>query len=252
MIGILGRMSRRLPLLAAALALAALLPTAALSAPAICDLACVKQLGDKLIAQRLTSLAEANTKVMDQQTKGHLTAAQATRLLGEITENTNGLTALKTKLDGDTDLTTARTDVRDIFLKFRIYAVFLPRLRHEALLAIMTNIDGKLKDLEPKIEAAIDKAPADQKGQLNQLYADYKGQLKEAEAQIDAAQGQLPVLTPNLYNTDRTTYNQAFTSLKNDTRAAHDALKKARADLHQITMILKGDKAKTPTATASS
>jgi len=252
---ILNRWPRRLPLAlgaALALALAAFVPAAALaapSAPAACDLACVKAAGDKLIAQRLTSLAEANTKITDQQSKGHLTSDQATRLLGEIAENTSGLNAQKTKIDGDTVLATARADVKDIFLKFRIYAVFLPRLRHEALLDIMTNIDGKLRGLQPKIEAAIDKAPADQKGQLNQLYSDYKNLLKEAEAQIDAAQGQLAVLTPNAYNTDRTAFNQALTALKNDTKAARDAFKQARSDLHQIVTILKGDKAAAPTAT---
>src|SRR5262249_4811986 len=131
------------------------------------------------------------------------------------------------------------------------YAVFLPRTRHVVWLDIMTNVDAKLIGVEPKIQDAIDKAPDNQKQQLNSLFADFKAQLKEAEAQIDAAQGQLPVLTANNFNTDKTSYQTAFTALKNDSKAAHDALKKARNDLHQIAMILKGDKAtKTPTPSA--
>jgi uncharacterized protein YukE len=133
--------------------------------------------------------------------------------------------------------------VKNIYLQFRIYAVFLPRTRHVVALDIMTNVDGKLTAAEPKIEDAIAKAPADKKDQLNTLYSDFKAQLKEAEAQIDGAQGQLPVLTPNTYNTDRATYDKAFAALHADTKAVHDALKKARDDLHQIAIILKGSKA---------
>jgi hypothetical protein len=60
------------------------------------------------------------------------------------------------------------------------------------------------------------------------------------------------VLTPNTYNTDRATYDKAFAALHADTKAAHDALVKARNDLHQIAMILKGSKATpAPSATAT-
>jgi len=229
-----------------ALLLTAALPAIALAAPqdTRCgtDIACVKKFGDDAVAKRQTSLDAATTRINGFVTKGALTGAQAGPLLDQITTNKNGLASLKTKLDGETDIAAARTDVKNIYLQFRIYAVFLPRTRHVVALDIMTNVDGKLKGLEPKIEDAIAKAPADKKDQLNTLYSDFKAQLKEAEAQIDAAQGQLPVLTPNTYNTDRATYDKAFAALHADTKAAHDALEKARDDLHQIAMILKGSK----------
>jgi hypothetical protein len=239
---------------ALALLLTAALPALALAAPqdTRCgtDIACVKKFGDDAIAKRQTSLDAATTRINGFVTKGALTSTQAGPLLDQITTNKNGLSGLKTKLDGETDITAARTDVKNIYLQFRIYAVFLPRTRHVVALDIMTNVDTKLKGLEPKIEDAIAKAPADKKDQLNTLYADFKAQLKEAEAQIDAAQGQLPVLTPNIYNTDRATYNKAFAALHADTKAAHDALKKARDDLRQIAMILKGSKG-TPVPSSS-
>ena len=239
-----------------ALLLSAALPAIALAAPqdTRCgtDIACVKKFGDDAIAKRQTSLDGATTRINGFVTKGALTSTQAGPLLDQITTNKNGLASLKTKLDGETDITAARTDVKNIYLQFRIYAVFLPRTRHVVALDIMTNVDNKLKGLEPKIEDAIAKAPADKKDQLNTAYSDFKAQLKEAEAQIDAAQGQLPVLTPNTYNTDRATYDKAFAALHADTKAAHDALKKARDDLHQIAMILKGSKATpVPSSTAT-
>jgi len=229
-----------------ALLLTAAIPAIALAAPqdTKCgtDISCVKKFGDDAIAKRQTSLDAATTKINGFVSKNALTSTQAGPLLDQITTNKNGLASLKTKLDGETDITGARTDVKNIYLQFRIYAVFLPRTRHVVALDIMTNVDGKLTAAEPKIEDAISKAPASEQGQLNTLYSDFKAQLKEAEAQIDAAQGQLPVLTPNTYNTDRATYDKAFAALHADTKAAHDALKKARDDLHQIAMILKGSK----------
>jgi hypothetical protein len=238
---------RRIVLLGATLGLLLLaaLPTIALAAPRQADetkcgtdIACVKKFGDDAIAKRLASLDGLATKINGLVSKGHLTSTQANPLLDQINTNKSGLSALKTKLDGETDITAARTDVKNIYLQFRIYAVFLPRTRHVVEMDIMTNVDAKLKAAEPKIEDAIAKAPADKKDQLNTLYADFKAQLKEAEAQIDAGQGQLPVLTPNTFNTDRATYDKAFSALQADTKAAHDALEKARDDLHQIAMIL--------------
>jgi hypothetical protein len=249
---------RRIAFFGATLAvlLTAALPAVALAAPqeTRCgtDIACVKKFGDDAIAKRQTSLDAATTKINGFVSKGALTSTQAGPLLDQITTNKNGLASLKTKLDGETDITPARTDVKNIYLQFRIYAVFLPRTRHVVALDIMTNVDGKLTAAEPKIEDAIAKAPADKKEQLNTLYADFKAQLKEAEAQIDAAQGQLPVLTPNTYNTDRAAYDKAFAALHADTKAAHDALVKARNDLHQIAIILKGSKGTpVPSATAT-
>ncbi len=256
---------RRIAFLGATLGLLliAALPAIALAAPkqvneTKCgtDIACVKKFGDDAIAKRQTSLDGLATKINGLVTKGHLTSTQANPLLDQINTNKSGLSALKTKLDGETDITAARTDVKNIYLQFRIYAVFLPRTRHVVELDVMTNVDAKMKAAEPKIEDAIAKAPADKKDDLNKLYADYKAQLKEAEAQIDAGQGQLPVLTPNTFNTDRATYDKAFDALKSDTKAAHDALEKARDDLHQIAMILgvkggKGTPVPTNTATPS-
>jgi hypothetical protein len=241
------RLGRRTVFFGATLALllTAALPAVALAAPndTKCgtDIACVKKFGDDAIAKRQVSLDAATTRINGFVGKGALTSAQAGPLLEQITSNKNGLATLKTKLDGEADITAARTEVKNIYLQFRIYAVFLPRTRHVVALDIMTNVDGKLTAAEPKVEDAIAKAPASEQPQLNTLYSDFKAQLKEAEAQIDAAQGQLPVLTPNTYNTDRATYDKAFATLHTDTKAAHDAMLKARNDLHQIAIILKGN-----------
>jgi hypothetical protein len=215
-----------------------------------CDLACVKSFGDQRIADRLTSLNTASGKISDLITKLKLTgdaAAPFQALITQINTNISGLQSLQTKLDAETTVPAARDDVKNIYLQFRIYAVFLPRTRHVVWLDVMTLADQKLRTLQPKIETAIDQDTA-HKDQLNSLYADFKTQLQQAEAQIDGAQGELPVLTPSTFNEKNGDYKTAWSTFTTDTKNAHAALKQARSDLHQIVTILKADRG---TATAT-
>lgn len=255
---------RRLSLLGAALGLllVAVVPTFAQAAPRAsgatathnvaasatpCPLSCVQAFGDKLIAARIASLNEASSKISALQTKGALTTNQANAFLQpgnirtSIPANISGLQQLQTKLDAETSETAAREDVKDIFLTFRIYAVFLPVIRNIVVIDVMTNVDAKMHSIQPKIESAIDKDD-DHKDQLNDLYGDYKTQLQEAEAQMDGAQGQLDVLTPSTYNEHNGDYKTAWQTFRGDIESAHDHLKKAKDDLHQIVMILKADR----------
>jgi hypothetical protein len=252
------RISRRVGLLGAGavLALGMVLPATALAAPsttaALCDLTCVQNFGNLKIANRLTDLQALNSHVSNTLSAGYITSAQAGAIQSDVTTNTSGLNNLKTKLDGETTESAARQDVKSIYEQFRIYAVVLPRDYRLLHLDVALYLDGKLRALQPKIEQWIASAPASEQGQLNTLYSDYKAQLQEAEAQIDAAQGQLPVLTPQNFNNDNAAYKSAFQQYVNDDKTAHADLHKAAVDLHQMAKILKANQSAsggTPTAT---
>jgi hypothetical protein len=258
----ISRLPRRLAALGilSALAASVLVPAAALAAPAqagACggDVKCILAFGDARIAERQAALTKLGTKIGDQLSKGHITSAQAAPLQAQVTQSQGDMTAIKTKLDAETTAAAARQDVHDIYWKYRIFAVVIPKTTRKAFYDVTTNVDAKLKGLEPKIEDAISKAPAGEKAQLNQLYSDYKAQLSEAESQLDAALGQFDTLTVSNYNTARATFETALTDLRNDENTAHTGLRKAAGDLHQIRQILAGSKggaSATPSATASS
>jgi hypothetical protein len=252
------RMPRRVGLIGAGavLALSMALPSTALAAAATtstCDLACVQTFGNLQIANRLTSLQALSGRVTNELNASRITSAQATTLQNDVATNTNGLNALKTKLDGETVESAARQDVKNIYEQFRIYAVVLPRDYRLLHIDLALYVDGQLRALQPKIEGWIDNAPSSEKAQLNTLYSDYKQQLQETEAQIDAAQGQLNVLTPQNFNNDNAGYKSAFQQYVNDDKTAHADLHKAASDLHQMAQILKANKSggtatATPTA----
>jgi multidrug resistance efflux pump len=240
----------------AAVAAGLVVPATALAAPAkTCDLSCVIGVGDTQITNRLNALNTLSGKVTTHQNAGRLTSAQAASLQNDITTNESGLMALKAKLDAAPDVTTARQDVRSIYTDFRIYVVVLPRDYRIMWLDILSNVDAKLRSLQPKIEAAIDKAPASEQAQLNQLYSDYKAQLAEAEAQIDAAQGQIATLTVANFNNARTVFETAKLDMTTDLKTAHRDIHQAASDLHQMVTILRanssGGSSTSPTPTAT-
>ena len=233
-------------------ALAVVVPTAtALAAPDGCanDLKCVIAFGDARIAERLSALTILGNKVTNQLNAGHITTTQADYLQGDATTNKNGLTSLKTTLDGETDVTAARNDVKNIYLQFRIYGVVLPRDYRVLWTDLLTTADQKLRALQPKIESAIAGAPASEQAQLNTLYSDYKAQLQEAESQIDAAQGQVGTLTVSNFNNDHTVFQTALNDMKTDIQTANRDIHQAANDLNQIVHILKSNSGGTSTAT---
>ncbi len=243
---------------AAALALAATLPLTALAAPATasspaaCDLACIQQFGNTRIADRITALNTLNGKVQTALSNKRISSDQANALFSDIGTNETGLNNLKAKLDGETSADAARQDVKNIYVQFRIFAVVLPRDYRTLYLDAIINVHDRLVDREGKIQAAIAKAgnpPA-----VVALFDDYKNQLQAVESQIDAANGELPQLTPENFNTNRSAYDTALTNLKNDEHTAHSDLKQAVSDLHQIVQALKSSgapSAASPSATAT-
>ena len=228
----------------AAMAIATVVPATAFAAPqAGCagNVQCIIQFGDARITERQTALTKLATAITNEQNKNHLTADQGTDLQGLVTNGQNGMTAIKTKLDAETTATAAREDVKNIYEQYRIFAVVVPSTSHKMWYDILSNVEAKMRALQPKIEARINAAPASEKDQLNTLYSDYKAQLSEAESQLDAAQGQFATLTVSNYNNDRSVYITALTDTKTDLKTAHTDLHTAASDLHQIVQTVKAN-----------
>ena len=215
---------------------------AATSNGAKCDKAdtqCFIAFGDKAIAARQSSLETLSDKITAQQKASNITGDQAAALHADVTTNHNDLATLKARLDADKNAQAARQDVEAIYTQFRIYAVVLPRDYRRLHVDMEGVVHGKLVNLEPKLQQAIQHASASKQAQLNPLYSDYKAQLASAEGQIDSAQTLFPTLTPTNFNLNRSTYEGALAKIKASESAAHNDLHKAGDDLHQIAQILK-------------
>lgn len=228
-------------------AVGALIPAAVFATPAqpakcaATDVKCVISAGDQLIANRLTSLDTLNTKVADDLNAKKITSDQASVLQSDVSTNKTGLNNLKTRLDAETVAKNARTDVGNIYLQFRIYAVVMPRDYRHLLLDIEINVKEQMADASPAIQAAINKAPAGQQARLKDLFNDYQQKVANAESQIDIANQDLPQMTPENFNQNHTSYETTRKSLDNATKNANSDLHQAAKDLHQIVAILGHD-----------
>jgi hypothetical protein len=203
------------------------------------DTQCFINLGDQLISKRQASLTELNNKVSADLSKQLINSDQAAVLQSDVGTNQQGLSALETKLNGETNAQAARQDVVNIFFQFRIYAVVLPRDYRRLYLDVAATVDSKLRSLGPKVEQAIENAPPSEQAQLNALFSDYKNQLSTAEGQFDSAAADIVTLTPENFNYNRSTYESTLSSLTNSLKIIHTALHQAGQDLHQIAQILK-------------
>ncbi len=182
-------------------------------------LAKLQALGDKLIDHRIASLNQFISKL---STRKGLTDASTAALKKSAQDAIDGLTTLKAKIDADTTVEQAKTDVQSIFTTFRIYAVLQPKLH------LLTVIDqgqaalDKLNAISPRIQKAIDATSASGSDvtALSAAFADYTVQLTDAKKQLDAAKLEV----------DKMTASNAEGS-KTAATAAREYLKKFRADL---------------------
>jgi hypothetical protein len=197
---------------------------------------CVQQFGDQQIDARLDALNKLND---DAQNHKGLTDQQRQVIEGDVSTNENGLRALRKQLDGETDIKAALTDVKNIYVQFRIYAVVLPRDYGEIELFFEQNIITRMTDANQTITDLIQKAKdkGDDVTQLLALQADYNAKLADATSNTNNAQGLIPGLTPANYPGTDQTLKTYHTDLKN----ARTDIAAAAKDLHQMLQILKQD-----------
>jgi hypothetical protein len=232
----------------AALALGiAIVPLTANAAPAqesqasACDgaLTCLISWGDARIAERLTALSTLSGKINDRLSDHSITSDQASALQADVTTNTSNLTALKAKIDADTDPKQVLADDKSIFVTYRIFAAVLPHDYRLLWFDIMQNLDSKMRGSIPTIQSAINSAKSSIQGQLNTLFTDYKSQLAAAEAQFDAINTDLPQITPANFDSNPAGFGATLANIRGDENVAGKDLRLAAKDLHQMVLLAK-------------
>ena len=225
----------RLAILGAAVATFALLITAApsLAAPPT-RLDQLKQRADAEIQRRLTTL-QADSVLVSKAT--HLTDANRNSLSSLIATDQNGLTALKSTIDGDTDLASALKDARRIVTDFRIYVLVEPQVHLTVAADRVAAIADRFADLDTKLQAKIDTAKQDGKDTATEQQAldDAKSKVADASRSASGVPSSVLALTPAGYPGNRDTLVQA----RGELETAHTDLKAARADVATVIQGLK-------------
>ncbi len=208
--------------------------TAYKAATAANKLVKLQTLGDKLIDHRLASMNDFITRLTER--KG-LTAPEITAIKTAAQPTLDGLATLKSKIDADTDLATAKTDVLSIFSSYRVYAVLLPKLHLMVIANQEQSIVDSLTALTPNIQAAIDakKAGGEDVTALTAALTDYTNQLATASKDLASANSQITTMVASNVEASKT----AFTSARDLLKTVRASLVAARGDLGTIRDDLK-------------
>ena len=220
----------RIFLIGAALTLASTAPAVALpgtSGMTSVRMTYLKARGHLAIQRRLNEI-DRLTALVNGAT--HLTSSNRSALLSKLSSDTSGLQSLDTKIQGDTDGTTLRSDLQSIVTAYRIYVLVAPQVhivvasdRVAAFVSLGNTIADKIQS---KIDAA--KAAGRDVKKAQEALDDMKKQLADAASAIAGVAAKVIVLTPSGYPGNRSTLLDARSSIL--TARAH--LVTARADAH--------------------
>jgi hypothetical protein len=184
----------------------------------------LKARGDFEVDRRLRTLSDLTRRV---QNATHLTAANRDALTAQLAAETSGLTALKAKIDADTDLATLRADLRSIVSQYRVYLLMDPKVH----LVIAADRALAAADAFDKVFARLDGKPGVDQAKL----ADAKAKVAEARSLAGAVPGSVIPLQPPDYPGNRPTLESARDHL----RTARQDLRAARAEVGQLVAAAK-------------
>lgn len=194
----------------------------------------MKDKANQEIDRRLNSLNKLINRI---QAMKKITEADKTSLISLAQDQITNLTALKDKINTDSDLNTLKTDVGSITTQYRIYMLFIPRIHilaaSDKLLEIADDINQIVPKLQSRIQAA-EQAGKDVSAAQTTL-ADLQVKLADMQSQVKSAQELVTSLTPDQGNKTKTASNK--TALQNALKklqAARQDLRTAVQDIQTI------------------
>ena len=190
----------------------------------------LRALGDCEIDRRLATITKLQGRVA--AAKG-LTDADRATLQSQLADDASGLTALRATIDGETNVTALRADLKQIVTSFRVYVLMAPKTAE--VIAADTELAAvtRLGIVESKLQARIDLDKAAGKD-VTKAQRDLDAMQTKVARVSPLVQG-IPAsvlpLTPAQYNagTARPILASARTSLRTGRRLLAGARADARA-----------------------
>lgn len=192
--------------------------------------------GDQMITSRLTSLNNLDARI---NADVKLQSGEKGALVSDIQTEISGLTALKIKLDADTDLTTAVSDEKQIITGYYIYAITEPKIRLLIILSNLQSVSLYLQALIPQLQNLITTLQVQGKdvSGLQPLLADINSQIQAINTALSTDINNLNAVSISSSQTQaKTVFTQTRSDISQIVRA--DFLK-IKSDINQMRLILK-------------
>lgn len=164
----------------------------------------LKSRGDEELTRRITALNGLIIKINGFK---KLSDSQKSTFTSNVQTEITTLTTLKTKIDGDTDVTTLKTDVQSIVTSYRVFALYMPQINIlTAADRILTTTDT-LTALVSKLQTRITEAQTKGKNVtlLTASLTDMQNKIADAKTQAQNAINSVTPLTPAGYPGNKTT-----------------------------------------------
>ena len=194
---------------------------------------------DAAITARIDVLNKLNTRV---QAMKNVSSTEKTNILNDVQTNISGLTALKSKIDADTDAKTALADEKNITGSFRIYALIVPQASILASADRVDTIVGMMTDVSVKLQTRLAAAQSAGKdvSSLQTSLSDYNAKIADAKSQAATAQSSISSLVPDKGDKVKLASNTAeLKAARANIKTATQDIKTARQDVKKITQGLK-------------
>lgn len=194
----------------------------------------LKQQGDKMIDKRITSLNALITRINNDK---NLTSDEKTTLSSDVQNAINGLTALKTKIAGDTTVADLKTDIKQIIINYKVYEILEPKMRILMIIDNLQDISNRLGLLSPKLQTFINDLKAQNKNvsDLQILLDDINSSLSVINTKLSADKTAIMNVTISTANAKDT-----FVSVRKDLAQVRALFAKIRHDIALMREDLKG------------
>ncbi len=173
------------------------------------------------IDRRLERITRLEGAVNDSE---HVTDEHRATLLSQLADARTGLSALRTKIEADTDPSALKDDCRSIVEDYRIYVLVSPKLREVLTADTEVAIADRLDAVAAKIQTAIDEAAA--KGKDTTEAQSFLDEMKTHTADARTAASGVPATVINLTPAD-------WPGAKDTLEQGRETLKTARKDLYE-------------------
>ncbi len=207
-----------------------------------------KERAGQEIDRRISSLNNLNARIQDMQ---KITSDFKKTLNTTIQAQISAFSALKAKIDADTDEATLKSDIQSITQSYRIYALVAQQISISAAADRIVTLTTMMTTLGSKLQARVTAAQnaGAQVGSLTTALTDMSARLQDANAKAQQAVALSIALVPDLDDKTKLASNNA--ALKTARATIHAARKDLDAARKYAQTIIKGLKSLPITATTT-
>ncbi|MEY9859838.1 hypothetical protein ABH935_005472 [Catenulispora sp. GAS73] len=185
------------------------------------------------ITDRLTTLGKLQTALAAYK---DVPDATRTTLSQVLSSDVSGLTALKTKVAGETTVAAVRADGKAMVDDYRVYVLVAPKVHLTHVLDVETTALARLVKVHDALADRLAKDPAADTAANKDLLADMTTVIQAADARIDGKAAALLALTPG---PDGKALTASVKDVSGAAKDARDDIKKAVTDAKTVRAALK-------------